>query len=117
MITIYQHPTCSTCKKARAWFDQEQIPYELKDIREEAPDKETIKQAFEAGNLTLRRIFNTSGNLYKEMQLKDKLDDMSIEDALDLLQSDGMLIRRPFITDGKNSTFGFKEEEFETIWK
>lgn len=117
MITIYQHPTCSTCKKARAWFDQEQIPYELKDIREEAPDKETIRQAFEAGNLTLRRIFNTSGNLYKEMQLKDKLDDMSIEDALDLLQSDGMLIRRPFITDGKNSTFGYKEEEFETTWK
>lgn len=117
MITIYEHPTCSTCKKARAWFNQEQIPYELKDIREEAPDRETLKGIIESGPLTLRRIFNTSGNLYKEMQLKDKIEDMSTDEALDLLQSDGMLIRRPFITDGKSITVGFNEEAFETTWK
>jgi arsenate reductase len=104
MITIYQHPQCSTCKKTRAWFDEEGIAYELKDIREERPDRESIRQAIASGNLTLRRIFNTSGNLYKEMQLKDKLDSMDLEEALDLLESDGMLIRRPFVTDGTQIT-------------
>lgn len=117
MITIYQHPKCSTCKKTRAWFDEEGIAYELKDIREEHPDRESIRQAIAAGNLTLRRIFNTSGNLYKELQLKDKLDSMDLEEALDLLESDGMLIRRPFVTDGTQITVGHDEEKFETIWK
>ena len=117
MITIYQHPQCSTCKKTRAWFDKEGIAYELKDIREERPDRESIRQAIASGNLTLRRMFNTSGNLYKEMQLKDKLDSMELEEALDLLESDGMLIRRPFVTDGTQITVGHDEEKLSTTWK
>lgn len=116
MKTIYIHPKCSTCLKAKKWLDQEGIPYKVEDIREVRPDLETMRAIKEANHLTVKNMFNTSGELYKEMGLKDKLDDLTDDQALEILLSDGMLIRRPLLVDGTKATFGFKEETYSKLW-
>lgn len=117
MLLFYGHPACSTCKKAERWLDEKGLHYQKIDIREMAPETEVFQRALTSGKLTLKRIFNTSGNRYKELELKDRLLEMSEEEALRLLQTDGMLIRRPVITDGKDLTVGYNEEQYDLIWE
>ena len=109
------YPPCSTCKKARKWLNDNGIAYTARHIKEENPSFEELKHWYEISGLPLKKFFNTSGLLYKSMELKDKLPGMSEEEQLKLLASDGMLVKRPIIVteDGKVLT-GFKEKEWET---
>ena len=109
------YPPCSTCKKAQKWLDDNGIAYTDRHIKEENPSFEELKHWYEISGLPLKKFFNTSGLLYKSMELKDKLPGMSEEEQLKLLASDGMLVKRPIIVteDGKVLT-GFKEKEWET---
>ena len=116
VLVYYGHPTCTTCKRAEKWLDVNNIAYDWKNIKEETPSKELLTQLLENETITRRRLFNTSGNLYKELGLKDKLDDLTTEEAVAYLVNDGMLIRRPFVTNGKEVTVGFKEDQYSEIW-
>lgn len=106
------YPKCSTCRKAQKWLDEHEIEYTLRDIKEDNPSYEELKEWHEKSGLPLKRFFNTSGVLYKEMHLKDKLPEMSEEEQLRLLASDGMLVKRPIAVKGDAVTVGFKEAEW-----
>ena len=110
-VTIYQYPKCGTCRKALKWLDENNIAYESVHIVDNPPSES------EQSELPIKKFFNTSGKKYRELGLKDKLDDMSDDEKIKLLASDGMLMKRPLVTDGKKSTVGFKEETFESEWK
>lgn len=117
MIQFYEHPRCSTCKKARAWLDENKVVYNQINLLETPPTAKELASLIEASGLPIRRFFNTSGGKYRELGLKDKIDDMDIAEASALLATDGMLIKRPLMTDGKKLTLGFKEADFEKNWK
>ena len=116
-IQLIQYPKCTTCKKAQKWLDENGIQYENIHLVEQTPSKEQIKAYYEASGLPLKKFFNTSGQKYRELGLKDKLMNMSEDEQLALLASDGMLIKRPIVTDGKKLTLGFKESDFLETWK
>lgn len=116
MLTFYTYPKCGTCQKAKKWLDDHHLEYEAIHMVEQTPSKEKLKELFDLSGLEIRKFFNTSGMKYRELDLKDKIKTMSEEDALTLLASDGMLIKRPIVTDGKKVTVGFNEEAFEQIW-
>ena len=116
-IQFIQYPKCTTCKKAQKWLDEQGIAYENIHIVEQTPSKEQLETWYKASGLPLKKFFNTSGNKYKELGLKDKLANMSEEEQLALLASDGMLIKRPIVTDGEKITLGFKEPDFLDTWK
>ena len=113
MITVYCYNRCSTCKKALKWLDEREIKYELKDIKTEHPDRESLKKYYELSGLPLKRFFNTSGIPYREMGLSAKLKEMSDEDQLSLLATDGMLVKRPLVVGKDFVLTGFKEGEWE----
>lgn len=115
-IQFFWYPRCGTCQKAKKWLDQQNIEYEAIHIVETPPTKEQLKEWVEISELSIKKFFNTSGMKYRELGLKDKLDDMSEDEKLELLASDGMLIKRPIATDGKKVTVGFKEETYENTW-
>ena len=106
---------CSTCKKAQAWLDDHGIKYELRPIKEEKPSEKELRKWHKASGLPLKRFFNTSGQLYKELELSKKLPDMSEDEQFKLLATDGMLVKRPLLIDGKKVLVGFKEAEYETL--
>lgn len=107
------YPKCTTCKKAQAWLDKNEIKYTLRDIKENNPSYEEIKGWYEKSGIPLKKFFNTSGLIYRSMNLKDKLSEMSEEEQLKLLSTDGMLVKRPILLkDGKVIT-GFKETDWE----
>ena len=106
------YPRCSTCKKAQKWLDEKNIPYTYRDIKEENPSFEELTSWHERSGLDLKCFFNTSGQLYKSMQLKDKLPSMTDEEKLRLLATDGMLVKRPILIDGDTVLVGFKEQEW-----
>ncbi|MCD8380263.1 MAG: arsenate reductase family protein [Lachnospiraceae bacterium] len=112
-MLFIEYPKCSTCKKAKAWMDERGIAYMDRHIAEENPSYEELKEWYKKSGLPLKRFFNTSGNLYKELRLKDKLPSMSEEEQLQLLASDGMLVKRPLIVDGDTVMTGFREAEWE----
>ena len=114
---LIQYPRCTTCKKAQKWLDENGIAYEAIHIVEQTPTKEELKAIWQQSGLPLKKFFNTSGMKYKELGLKDKLGEMSEEEQLELLASDGMLIKRPIVTNGEKVTLGFKEAEFTETWK
>ncbi|MBP3949931.1 arsenate reductase family protein [Bacillus suaedae] len=116
-ITFYQYPKCGTCRKAKKWFDEKGIEVNDIHIVENPPTKEQLKAFLDTSGLELKKFFNTSGQKYRELGLKDRLPSISEDEALALLASDGMLIKRPLTTDGKNVTLGFKEDQFEQNWK
>lgn len=116
MLKFLGHPACTTCKKAEKWLKENEIEYTWEDIRENLPKREVLVRLLDDEVLTPRRLFNTSGNIYKEHNLKDRLDDLTTEKKVDMLREDGMLIRRPFITDGKQVTVGFDEGNLEETW-
>ena len=116
-IKVIEYPKCTTCKKAIKWLQTEGIEIDKVHIVEQTPSFEELKGFYELSGLPLKKFFNTSGNKYKELGLKDKLANMSEEEQLKLLASDGMLIKRPIVTDGKKITLGFKESDFSESWK
>ena len=112
MVKVYCYSRCTTCKKALKWLEDNKIEYTLLDIKEEHPNEKTLRELYKKSNLPLKRFFNTSGQLYREMGLSKKLPDMSEDEMLKLLASDGMLVKRPLlITDDKVLT-GFKEDKW-----
>ncbi len=112
MLFIY-YPKCSTCQKAKKWLDTQGISYTERHIVEENPTYEELKEWQAESGLPLKKFFNTSGMLYKEMQLKDKLPQMSEDEQLKLLATNGMLVKRPVIVDGDTVLTGFREKEWE----
>ena len=106
-------PKCSTCQKAKKWLDDNGFQYQDRHIKEQNPTLEELKEWYEKSGLPLKRFFNTSGLLYKSMNLKDKLPSMSEEEQLALLASDGMLVKRPIIVCDNLILTGFREKEWE----
>lgn len=107
------YPKCSTCQKARKWLEANHLEFTEHHIVEENPSYEELKEWYAESGLPLKKFFNTSGMLYKEMQLKDKLPTMSEEEQLKLLATNGMLVKRPLIVNGNIILTGFKETEWE----
>ena len=112
MLFIH-YPKCSTCQKARAWLDGRGIPYESRDIKEDRPTLEELREWTARSGLPLKKFFNTSGMLYRDLGLKDKLPGMSEEEQLALLASDGMLVKRPMLVTDRAVLPGFREKEWE----
>jgi arsenate reductase len=115
-ITVYQYAKCSTCRDALKWLRARGYEPETIEVFEHPPTVEQLRELVGRSGLPIRRFFNTSGEVYKEMKLKDKLPGMSEEELLELLSSNGRLIKRPVMTDGKQASVGFKAAELEAIW-
>ena len=115
MIKVYCYNKCTTCQRALKWLDSNKIKYEKIDIKEDHPDRDTIKAAYEKSGLPLKKFFNTSGMLYREMELSKKLPKMSDDEQLDLLASDGMLVKRPLVVTDDKVLVGFREKEWESL--
>lgn len=112
MLKFICYPKCTTCQKAQKWLDENKTEYEIRNIKEEKPTYDELKRWYKESGLPLKKFFNTSGLLYKSMELKDKLPLMSEEEQLKLLATDGMLVKRPLlICDGFVLT-GFREKEW-----
>lgn len=107
------YPKCTTCQKAKKWLEEKEVSYELRDIKLNHPTYEELKEWYEESGLPLKRFFNTSGILYKEMSLKDKLPSMNEEEQLKLLATDGMLVKRPILVSGNLILVGFKEDQWD----
>ena len=111
-LMILCYDKCSTCKKALNWLDEKGISYEKRPIKEQNPSKEELAVWHKKSGLPLKRFFNTSGNKYKELHLKDKLPSMTEEEQLELLSTDGMLVKRPILVGEDFALPGFKEKEW-----
>ena len=113
-MLFLQYPPCSTCQKAKKWLDDHDLTYTDRHIKLENPSYEELKAWYTMSGLPLKKFFNTSGMLYRELELKDKLPNMSEEEQLRLLATDGMLVKRPLVVleDGRVLT-GFREKEWE----
>lgn len=114
-ITVLCYQKCSTCKKALKWLDERGIQYQVRPIKEQNPTRQELKDWYQRSGLPLKRFFNTSGNLYKELGLKDRLITMSEEEQLELLATDGMLVKRPLVVADHAILTGFKEAEWECL--
>ncbi|WP_375004474.1 arsenate reductase family protein [Bacillus velezensis] len=115
-LNFYWYPKCGTCRNAKKWLEDRGKEINEIHITEETPSKEEIKDLYEKSGLELKKFFNTSGMKYRELNLKEKLYHMSEDEQLELLASDGMLLKRPITTDGEKVTVGFKEDQFEKYW-
>ena len=113
MLTFICYPKCSTCQKARKWLDDNGIAYELRDIKLQNPTVEELSLWHKRSGLPLKKFFNTSGLLYKSMELKTKLPTMTEEEMLELLATDGMLVKRPLLIGADFVLTGFKESQWE----
>ena len=111
-MLFLEYPPCSTCKKARVWLERRGIEFTARHIKEENPTYEELKQWHESSGLPLKRFFNTSGMKYKELKLKERLPEMSEAEQLDLLATDGMLVKRPVLVGDNFVVTGFKEKEW-----
>lgn len=114
MLLVY-YPKCSTCQRAKKWLEEKQIIFEARDVKLQNPTKEELIEWHQRSGLPLKKFFNTSGMLYREMQLKDRLPEMSEEEQYDLLASDGMLVKRPIVVTKEQVLVGFREKEWEKI--
>ena len=112
MIEFICYPKCTTCQKAKKWLDDNKIEYKLRDIKEDKLSFEELNAWYKMSGLPLKKFFNTSGLLYKSMELKDKLPSMSEEEQLKLLATDGMLVKRPLLIGEDFVLVGFKESEW-----
>ena len=113
MVEFICYPKCTTCQKAKKWLDDNKIKYELRNIKEDNPSFEELTTWYKMSGLSLKKFFNTSGLLYRSMELKDKLLGMSEEEQLKLLATDGMLVKRPLVIGEGFVLVGFKESEWE----
>lgn len=114
-LTILCYDKCSTCRKALAWLDSKNIAYTVRPIKEEHPNAEELRDWWKRSGLPLRRFFNTSGMLYRELGLKDRLDAMTEEEQLALLAGDGMLVKRPLLVSDKAVVPGFQERVWAAL--
>ena len=114
MLTFICYTKCSTCQKARAFLDSHEEQYEIRDIKTDNPTYDELKEWLTLSGLPVRKLFNTSGLLYKSLELKDKLPTMSEDDCLKLLATDGMLVKRPLLVYADVVLVGFKNDEWET---
>lgn len=112
MLKFICYPKCTTCQKAKKWLDDNKIEYELRDIKHENPTLEELTEWYKKSGLPLKKFFNTSGLLYKSMDLKNKLPDMTEDEMLQLLSTDGMLVKRPILVGNDFVLVGFKEVEW-----
>lgn len=112
MLTFICYPRCTTCQKAQKWLDEQGIEYTLRDIKNDNPTLPELTEWYRKSGLPLRRFFNTSGLLYKSMELKTRLPQMSESEMLELLATDGMLVKRPIVVDVEKVLVGFKEAEW-----
>ena len=118
MILFIEYPKCSTCQKAKKWLEEHGIAYQDRHIKEENPTAEELRGWHKKSGLPLKKFFNTSGMLYKSMELKDKLPGMSEEEQYELLGTDGMLVKRPLIVGEDFVLTGFREKEWEEkLWR
>ena len=117
-MLFLEYPPCSTCKKAKKWLDDQGVAYTARHIKENNPTYEELQQWLQSSGLPVKKFFNTSGLVYKSLNLKEKLPSMSVEEQLQLLATDGMLVKRPILVaeDGRVVT-GFRESEWETMVK
>ena len=115
-LTMYWYPKCGTCRNAKKWLESNELTFEEIHIVENPPSKEEIEALYKKSRLELKKFFNTSGMKYRELGLKDKLKTATEDEMLELLASDGMLLKRPIVTDGNKVTIGFKEDEFKLNW-
>ena len=113
MLIFIEYPKCTTCKRAKAWLDEAGIEYTDRNIKDENPTIDELREWYAKSGLPLKRFFNTSGMLYKQMSLKDKLTQMSEEEQLELLSTDGMLVKRPIIINDDTILVGFRQDEWE----
>lgn len=114
-MLFVEYPKCSTCRKAKAWLDNRSAEYDDRHIVEDNPTADELRLWHKMSNLPLRRFFNTSGMLYRELELKDKLPAMSEDEMYDLLASNGMLVKRPLLVLDGTVLVGFREEEWEDL--
>jgi len=112
MLTFICYPKCTTCQKAKKWLEDNEIPYELRDIKLQNPTAEELAQWHKRSGLPLKKFFNTSGLLYKSMELKNKIPTMTEEEMLTLLSTDGMLVKRPLLVGDDFVLTGFKEAQW-----
>ena len=117
MIKVYCYDRCSTCKKALTWLDANNVKYEKIDIKNDHPDENTLQEIYKKSGLPLKKFFNTSGILYREQKLSEKLPLMSEEEQIKLLASDGMLVKRPLFVCANTVIPGFKEKEWREALK
>ena len=111
------YPKCTTCQKAQKWLDEHGVRYEIRDIKEDKPSYDELKTWLAASGLPTKKFFNTSGLLYKSLNLKDKMRTMSEEECLKLLSTDGMLVKRPLLIDDRFILVGLKEAEWQKAIK
>ena len=112
MLTFLCYPKCTTCQKAKKWLDDNGVEYELRDIKLDNPSFEELTEWHKKSGLSLRKFFNTSGLLYKSLDLKNKLPEMTEKEMLRLLSTDGMLVKRPLLIGNDFVLAGFKESEW-----
>ena len=112
MLKFICYPKCTTCQKARKWLDDRKIEYEFRDIKLDPPTLEELTEWYQKSGLEIKKFFNTSGLVYKSLDLKNKLSKMSVEEALKLLATDGMLVKRPLLIGDDFVLTGFKEAEW-----
>jgi len=115
MIEFICYQKCTTCQKAKKWLDDNKIEYNLRDIKEDKPSFEELSAWYNMSGLPLKKFFNTSGLLYKSMELKDKLPTISEDEQLKLLASDGMLVKRPLVIGEDFVLVGFKESKWKEV--
>lgn len=113
--TIYQYPKCSTCRKAIKWLGEKKIKFAPIHIVENSPDPVELKALIEKSGLPFKKFFNTSGKKYRESGLKDKMAELTLDEAVELLASDGMLIKRPLLVQGDKVLLGFREAEWDSL--
>lgn len=114
-ILFVEYPKCTTCIKAKKFLKEKGIDFEDRHIAENNPTAEELKAWFEKSGLEIKKFFNTSGKLYKELNLKDKVKGMSVEECIELLSTNGMLVKRPILVTEDKVLVGFKEEEYNSI--
>ena len=114
-VLFLEYPKCSTCKRAKAWLTENGVAFDDRHIVEDNPTAEELKEWWEKSGLPLKKFFNTSGLVYKEQNLKERLPDMSAEEQLALLAINGMLVKRPLVIGEDFVLIGFKEAEWERL--
>lgn len=116
-MLVLCYPRCGTCKKALKWLEDNGLEYEYRHIVENNPTRDELKDWYERSGLPLKKFFNTSGLKYKELNLKDRIPEMTEDEIFNLLSTDGMLVKRPILIEGDKVLVGFKVEEWETLKK
>ena len=114
-MLLVHYPKCSTCQKAKKWLEGKGVEFEERDIKEQKPTKEELKTWHQKSGMPWKKFFNTSGMIYRELQLKDKLPDMTEEEQYELLSTDGMLVKRPILVTDTAVVTGFREKEWEKL--